>query len=454
MSLINTINFLPAAFRSSTNQRFLGATLDQLVTSAVDVPVNGYIGRKFAPTYKSTDNYVPETETNRKNYQLEPSVVVKNTNKEITFNSTYIDLLKSIENNRGLTNNHQRLFGQESYTFDGQFNYDKFVNYYNYYWLPNGPVPVDIYANQVPLQETYTVTKNTNVGGYTFSGLSNHPNLQLTLARGGTYKFQVNQPGSKFWIQSQPGVLGIDPNVPTVSTRNVFGVNNNGTDNGEITFQVPLSTAQNFYIQMQNKATVSAAVTLHYNQIQGRLLSEFLAQFPDGFDGLDTQLNGKTIVFINNDRDDLYWTVGTSVAGVANPVTASQRPGVWKVQLVATNNSDYVIELIPDQQVIAKEKVSISSGKTYASNQFWLDDTLRYKLVPPVTAIADYLYYQDATDPTFYGVIKLVDNVASAIDVDADIIGKVGYTNPNADNHVQFTNGLKIRFDNSVTPIK
>ena len=454
MSLTNTIKFLPSVFRSATNQRFLGATLDQLVTSAIDIPLNGYIGRKFAPTYKSTDNYIPETETDRKNYQLEAGVVVKNTNREITFNSTYIDLLKSIENNQGLSNNHQRLFGQESYTFDGQFDYDKFVNYYNYYWLPNGPVAVDIYANQVPQQATYTVTKNSDVGGYTFSGLSNHPNLQLTLARGGTYKFQVNQPGSKFWIQSQPGVSGTDPNVPTVSTREVYGVNNNGIDSGEITFQVPLSTAQNFYIQMQNKATVSAAVTLHYNQIQGRLLSEFLAEFPDGFDGLDTQLNGKTIVFINNDRDDLYWTVGTSVAGVANPVTASQRPGVWKVQLVATNNSDYVIELIPDQQVIAKEKVSISSGKTYASNQFWLDDTLRYKVVPPVTAITDYLYYQDATDPTYYGVIKLVDNVTSTIDVDADIIGKVGYTNPNADNHVQFTNGLKIRFDNSVTPIK
>ena len=248
MSLINTINFLPAAFRSATNQRFLGATLDQLFTSAVDIPINGYIGRKFAPTFKVTDNYIPEIDKDRKNYQLEPGVVVKNSNNEITFNSDYIDLLRSIQNKNGLTNNHQRLFGQESYTFDGHFDYDKFVNYYKYYWLPNGPASVDIYANQVPLQETYTITKNTDVNGYTFSGIGNHPNLQLTLARGGTYKFQVNQPGSRFWIQSQPGISGTDPNVPTISTREVYGVANNGAEQGEITFHVPLPTAQNFYL--------------------------------------------------------------------------------------------------------------------------------------------------------------------------------------------------------------
>ena len=446
MSLINTINFLPAAFRSATNQRFLGATLDQLFTSAVDIPINGYIGRKFAPTFKVTDNYIPEIDKDRKNYQLEPGVVVKNSNNEITFNSDYIDLLRSIQNKNGLTNNHQRLFGQESYTFDGHFDYDKFVNYYKYYWLPNGPASVDIYANQVPLQETYTITKNTDVNGYTFSGIGNHPNLQLTLARGGTYKFQVNQPGSRFWIQSQPGISGTDPNVPTISTREVYGVANNGAEQGEITFHVPLPTAQNFYLQMQTKSTVSAAVTIHYNQIQGRLLSEFLADFPDGLDGLNTGLNDKTIIFINNDRDDSYWTVDSST------VADTQRPGVWKIQLNATEDADYRIELIPGQEIIAKEKVSISSGKTYASNQFWLDDTLRYKIVPPITATTEYLYYQDGSDSNFYGVIKLVDNVGSTIDVTNDILGKPGYTNPNATNHVKFTNGLKVKFDNSVTP--
>ena len=96
MSLLNTINFLPSTFRTSTNQRFFGATLDQLIAPVANTPLNGYIGRKFAPTYKLGDNYVPEQSTARQNYQLEPSVVIKDANKNILFNSNYIDFLNSI----------------------------------------------------------------------------------------------------------------------------------------------------------------------------------------------------------------------------------------------------------------------------------------------------------------------------------------------------------------------
>ena len=71
MALINTAHFLPEVFRSDTNQKFLGATLDQLTTDAINIPVNGYIGRKFAPTYKLGDNYVPESTAARTHYQLE-----------------------------------------------------------------------------------------------------------------------------------------------------------------------------------------------------------------------------------------------------------------------------------------------------------------------------------------------------------------------------------------------
>jgi hypothetical protein len=69
---IRTLNFLPEVFRTPTNQKFLNATLDQLVSEPKFKKINGYVGRKFAPTFKSTDNYIPEPDTNRQNYQLEP----------------------------------------------------------------------------------------------------------------------------------------------------------------------------------------------------------------------------------------------------------------------------------------------------------------------------------------------------------------------------------------------
>jgi len=365
MALVNTINFLPQVFQTSTNQRFLGATLDHLATDSVNQPVNGYIGKTFTPTYKLTDNYVPDFTKQRQHYQLEPGVVVTNGNKNIEFTAGYIDLLDSIDYYGGKTQNHNRLFASETYNYDGHFDYDKFVNYYNYYWLPNGPDAVALTTN-VPYSADYTVTRNTAVGGYNFTGRGLLPNAPLALARGGTYTFQLNQPGFKFWIQTDPGTEGMDPNISTVSTRDVYGVTNNGVDVGTITFQVPTNTAQDFYVAMPIASTVNAAVDFNYADIQNRLLSDFLTEFPGGLDGINTQLQSKTIVFVNNNQATATWTTPAVPSAYTSLDRASIRPGevigtadrtsVWTVNLVSTNTGDYIMQLAPSLQVIKQEK--------------------------------------------------------------------------------------------------
>ena len=465
MAIINTLNFLPETFRSSTNRRFLGATVDQLTADAVNVPVNGYIGRTFAPTYKLGDNYVPEPTTDRAHYQLEPSVVVKDANGDIVLNSNYLDLLQSVKNNGGVNDNHNRLFSNTSYNYNGHFDYDKFVNYHNYYWLPNGPVPVVVTSANTPLAGNYTVNRNNTVNGYTFSGITSHPNQQLTLVRGGTYTFNINQPGHNFWIQSKPGINGVDPNVPSISTREIFGVTNNGASTGAITFNVPLKTAQDFYIGMPTVASVNAAVTFNYSDIQNVLLSEFLGRFPEGLDGITNQLQGKTFIFINNTTDPTNWeaaglldhssfdTITEAFDSPSTPfsgvVPGTNRPSVWKINLVPTNIGDYIIQITESLTVSPQQKLFVTSGKTYASQEFWLDTNYNYQQVPTITATKDYLYYQDSSNPSFVGEIKLVDNLSSPINIDTDIIRKVGYISPNG---INFTNGLKIQFDSLVTP--
>ena len=456
-----SVEFLPRVFQSDTNERFLGATLDHLVTDSVNIPVNGYIGRTFAPTYKLGDNYVPESSTNRQNYQLEPSVVITDDSNEVVFNTGFQDLLYSIQLNGGTINNQQRLFSSKIYNYDGHFDYDKFVNYFNYYWLPAGPAAVQVFGGQADFTADYTVTRNTAIGGYTFSSRGNQPNTQLTLVRGGTYTFRVNQPGKPFWIQSKPGASGIDPNLPTVSTRDVYGVTNNGDDVGTITFRVPLSTAQDFFNAMPIQESVDAAVTFKYTDIQNRLLSDFINEFTDGLDGINNQLQNKTLLFIGNDTAAEYWTtpavppayssLDTATIRPGDVISTATRAGTWKVNLVPIDSlgTDYIIQIEPFTAVAARQKVFIISGKTYASLQFWLNDNLRYNTVPAITANLDYLYYQDGTDNNFIGQIKLIDNVSTPINVDADIVGQVGYTSPNG---VVFTNGLKIQFDDLVTP--
>lgn len=463
MALFNTIDFLPSVFRSSTNQKFLGATMDQLVTDAVNIPLHGYIGRTTAPTYKVTDNYVPESTAQRQHYQLEAGVAITDKNKNILSNNNYLDLLHGLNSNGSLTSNQQRLFSSTLYNYDGKFDYDKFVNYYNYYWLPNGPAPVTVSANNTPYSGNYTVTRDTALNGYIISGFGTHPNTQLTLARGGTYTFSVSQPGAKFWIQSEPGTNGINANIPTLTTRQVFGVKNNGTDNGTVTFNVPQLNAQDFYTGLITSATVSCAVTFNYTDIQNQLLSSFLQKFPKALDGINNPslLQGLTFVFINNAVDPSYWTTPTVVSPYSALDTAAIRPGslianatrpsAWKINLVATGTNDYIIQISPitTSPVIAQTKVFVTSGNTYAANYFWLNNNLQYQQVPIITANLNYLYYQDSSNPDFTGVIKLVDNISSTINVSRDIIGNISYTSPTG---VVFTNGLVIEFDSTVTP--
>ena len=460
MALVNSLNFLPEVFRTTTNQRFAGATVDQLVQDGVVAPLSGYVGRTFSPTYKLGDNYVPETTSLRKNYQLESSVVIQDDNKNVLFTAGYIDLLKTIESNNGFVNNHQRLFSEESYSYDGKFDYDKFVNYGNYYWLPNGPDAVSIYSNQVPLEASFAVTRNTAVNGYTFSGLGGHPNPQLILARGGTYEFTLNQPGSNFWIQYRPGQAGIEPAIPTVSTRDVYGVTNNGAETGTIKFKVPQKSAQNFFLEMKIVEQVDAAVHFDYTEIQNCRLSDFLKIYPAGLDGVNVA-QGKTFVFIGNKIDDLNWTnpayptgyQPSTAGGIAVPgkvISKESRTSVWQVSLTSINNgTDYLIQILPTTVVDKQQKVFIVSGKTEASHEYWVDNNYRFNRVPLITANADYLYYQDINNPDFFGEIKLVDATGTAINVVKDILGKKGYTSPNG---IIFTNGLKVKFDQTTLP--
>jgi hypothetical protein len=105
---IKSLDLLPEIFRTETNQKFLAATVDQLISEVNTVKVESFIGRQDAPTLKPTDTYVTEPTSNRKNYQLETSVVVNEPDGTIDFYTTYVDFLQQIAYQCGLTNDHIR----------------------------------------------------------------------------------------------------------------------------------------------------------------------------------------------------------------------------------------------------------------------------------------------------------------------------------------------------------
>lgn len=439
MAITKTLDFLPAVFQSETNSKFLGATLDQLVTEPNVATINGYVGRKFTPDWQGITSYIREPNKERADYQLEPTVVVKdNDTAEVEFYGTYPDLLSKINYFGGNTANQDKLFHNEYYNYNPQINLDEFVNFGKYFWVPDGPPSVDIFSGTIATSKTYYIYPDSAAEVYTVSGYTNVGNPDIVLARGGTYQFVVNQAGKKFYIQTEPGL-----NV-TADKRVVLGVTNNGDDVGTVTFAVPLSTAQDSFITMPVVQTVDFVTDLKFSEIDGIALS--VIKNAGGFDGVDasTLINGKSIIFSTSSTTLADWTSSNFPSGV----TSGDRWKVWNITLTPSG-SDYIVSLSVGAAVPTNNKVIISAGLTYSNTQWYKNSSGYFTKINPITAPLETLYYQDSVVDTEYGVIKLIDSTTNIINVATDILSKQNYISPNG---VIFTNGLKVRFDNTVIP--
>jgi len=288
---IRTINFLPEIFQTQTNTQFLAATLDQLVDQPNTEKIQGYIGSKFGYSINAKDYYVTEPTKVRTDYQVEPGVVFTKQNDVVAQDFiSYPGIVDSIENEGGLTDNHNRLFESEIYAWDSFTNLDTLVNFNQYYWLPEGPERVTVGQADVTRLENYVVGDFANY--YTLSPLgfdSTESNPTITLLRGGTYTFSVNQ-NSKFWIQGSPGITGMDPLQPNMSTRDIYGVTNNGIEQGTVIFQVPFRDAQNQYL-LPGDNKVDLVCNIPFAQLNGTTVNDFT-----GIDGI-TAVEGLTVMF-------------------------------------------------------------------------------------------------------------------------------------------------------------
>ena len=193
---ITASDFLPKFFRTQANKKFLQGTLDQLIQPGVAEKINGYYGRTTAKAYKTTDNYVGDVTTDRTNYQLEPSAVIKDNYDNVTFYKDYNDYIGQLDVFGANTDNHSRLNSQETYAWNPNIDWDKFVNFREYYWMPNGPLSIPVRGQSREVVSTYTVTtedQGDNIAYVFNDGLTRNPNLKLY--RGQTYRFEIDAPG-------------------------------------------------------------------------------------------------------------------------------------------------------------------------------------------------------------------------------------------------------------------
>ena len=247
-----TVQHLPAFYRTDTNQRFLSSTMDPLIQKGALERLDGFIGRQDAYTRKVTDRYVSATNRDRYAYQLEPAVTYTNRDTtsvnpedQVKFTGTYDDYINQIKYFGGKVNNHDRLNKEKIYSWNPAIDYDKLINYREYYWIPEGPGSIEIDSVGPDAVAEYSV-ENLAQGAYNFSHRESDNNPTLTLYRGNTYKFNVNAKGHPFYIMTEPYKDG---------STNLFytsGVTNAGADNGIVTFTVPTGAPDILYYQCGN----------------------------------------------------------------------------------------------------------------------------------------------------------------------------------------------------------
>lgn len=305
-----SVDLLPEVFKTESNSKFLAGVLDPLIQPGVLEKTVGYIGRRFGKTYKSQDVYLDTDATLRSAYQLEPGVVIrKNDNVERFYD--YIDFKNQL---KFFGNNLERddLFTeQDHYSWNPPIEWDKFVNYREYFWVPMGPPSVRVLGQSQKVTSTYRVRLGDSESWVlTPDGLT--PNPTITLYRGQTYVFNVNAPKNSFYIRSAADV--------GASANYTKGVTNSGTENGKVTFVVPLDAPDILYYQSNQEPT------RHGRFLIDNVESNSKINVTNEVIGKETYTSSNGVVFTN----------GLVVEFIGQTLPAKYATGRWLVEGVGS----------------------------------------------------------------------------------------------------------------------
>lgn len=239
---IQSTNLLPRYYRTDSNKKFLQATVDQLVQPGTVKKINGYIGRQNSKATTNSDIFIEASSKFRQDYQLEPSFIIKDALGNTTYFKDYQDYINQLGVFGANTSDHSRLNSQEFYSWDPHIEWDKFVNFQNYYWLPYGPDVIKIFGQQENIISTYTIgikaEADNNV--YIFSPDGVTPNPTIQLYRGQTYRFEINSAGNPFAIKTKR-TSGVGDRYSSVE------LTNNAVETGIIEFHVPFNSPDVLY---------------------------------------------------------------------------------------------------------------------------------------------------------------------------------------------------------------
>jgi hypothetical protein len=413
-------NLLPRYFRTPTNNKFLYSTLDQFLNPGTVQKISAFYGRKTAKAFVPNDSYIEEVSDDRQNYQLEPVVVRRDNLNNVVFHKDYIDYINQIKSLGGNVDNHSVLNAQEYYSWNPNIDWDKFVNFREYYWLTYGPDPITITGLQQQVQSTYTVTLSDNLDNYAYllTPDGQTVNATIILYRGITYRFEINTPGLPFTIKTartldEDFLLDIPSVTPSVTqTFVVTSVVNPGTPPPNNIYQIdgvnyPVLTLIRggvYTFDQSNASNVNHQIAFK-DSTGASYTTNVVTTGTPGQPGAQTVLT-----VANNAPSDLRYYCVTHGNGMGNIINVTG-------------------DGVSDQNIEQGVMTFVVDANT-----------------------PDTLYYVAANDINAYGLIQVANiEENSEIDVEKEIIGKKDFT---LNTGMALSNGMKVNFKGNVTPVK
>lgn len=419
-----TIDLLPQFFRTEANRKFLQATLDQLTQPGVVEKISGYYGRKTSKSYKTTDTYISDYSVRRENYQFEPAVVLRDKIGNVDFYRDYNDFMNQLASYGVDTSDHSFINTQDSYAWDPHIDFDKFTNFREYYWMPNGPVVVPVRGQTQEVTSTYRVSlvdDGDNVA-YVFDELGER-NPTLKLYRGQTYRFEIDTPGYPFAFavtrnytigntlfvsdreQIKSGLFGgsIDADISTfgefltlpssggvlfeqnqnLSTLfpdglRIIGsegedISNIYVEKGVIEFTIPANAPDRLFYISQNSADTSGIIRIANSQ-------------ENTFLNVEQDILGKKTYTSSN---GVVFTNGLKVEFTGNIEPAVYETGYYYVEGVGEN-----IKLVPEKNLIIPSVYSDDIPIPFDSEPF---DRLPFSDASSYAATKDYIVINRAS---------------------------------------------------------
>ena len=316
-SKLTSAELLPKYYRTDANKKFLQATVDQLIQPGTIKKNNGFIGRQDAKSATKEDIFLAAATAVRQNYQLEPGFVIQDNLDNTTFFKDYQDYINQLSVFGSNTNNHARLNSQEFYSWSPHIEWDKFVNFQNYYWLPYGPDVIKIAGQQLGVSSSYQVSINAKLGNNTYifypDGLTPTPTIKLY--RGQTYRFEISSPGNPFSIKTKRSEGRLDRY--TIDT-----ITGNGIESGVIEFTVPYTAPNILYYISETDIDLGGifqVLSIDDNtqlDVNSDIIGKKTYTLPDG-----TALsNGMKVSFIGKTTPAMYQTGQYYVEGVGSSI--------------------------------------------------------------------------------------------------------------------------------------